>query len=207
MNKTALAIFFSLHILFYSTFSHAVDGKRLYLDNCSSCHGGEGEGGKGLALNRQGFLAAASETYIVRTIYYGRPTRGCPPRKNLSKEEMLSIASYIKGWQKEKSFEVSERKVRPFPSDRGREIFNLCVGCHDANGVGAMGPSLIDPGFQASVSDAFLRATIMYGRAGTPMPGFLKGKGATPGIIEEDVDEVIAYIRYLGQNMFRGGGK
>lgn len=183
-------------LMIISNICLAADGKELYLKNCASCHGAEGEGGKGPALNKQGLLIMASEIYFVRSIFYGRPTRGCPSRKDLSKEEVLSIASFIKGWQKEKSVTVSDKKVQPFPSERGKEIFAVCVGCHDTDGAGAMGPSLIDPGFQASASDAFLRGTIMYGREGTPMNGFSKEK-ATPGLTEEDIDELISYIRYL----------
>lgn len=177
--------------------SSAADGRQLYIENCSSCHGNDGEGGKGPALNKQGLLTIVTDVYFVRSIYYGRPTRGCPPRKDLSKDEVVSISSFIMSWQKDKSVTVSGQKVQPAPSERGRQIFQICTGCHDVDGVGAMGPSLIDPGFQASASDAFLRGTIMFGREGTPMNGFSKEK-TTPGLSEEDIDEVIAYIRFLG---------
>ncbi len=180
-----------------SNISLAADGRELYLKNCASCHGTEGEGGKGPALNKQGLLIMASEIYFARSIFYGRPTRGCPSRKDLAKDEILSIAAFIKGWQKDKSVAVSDKKVQPFPSERGKEIFAVCVGCHDTDGAGAMGPSLIDPGFLASASDAFLRGTIMYGREGTPMLGFSK-ENSTPYLTEEDVDELISYMRYLG---------
>lgn len=185
-------------LMIISNICLAADGKELYLKNCASCHGAEGEGGKGPALNRQSLLAIAPETYFIKSIFYGRPTRGCPPRKDLYKDEVVSIASFIKEWQKVKSITVPEHKVRPDLSERGRQIFQVCAGCHDFDGVGAMGPSLVDPGFQASASDAFLRGTIMYGREGTPMAGFSKEKGGMSGLSEEDIDELISYIRHLG---------
>lgn len=201
MNKPSLlrAIILLLipALLLISNISLAADGKELFLKNCASCHGNDGEGGKGPALNKQGLLIMASETYFVKSIFYGRPTRGCPPRKDLYKEEVVSIAQFIKSLQKEKSVTVSDKKVTPFPSDRGKQIFAVCVGCHDTDGVGAMGPSLIDPGFLASASDAFLRGSIMYGREGTPMLGFSK-ENSNPNLTEEDIDELISYIRYLG---------
>lgn len=178
---------------------NAADGAKLYLANCATCHGVEGEGGKGLALNRQSFLVVASDVYLVKSMLYGRPTRGCPPKKELSKDEFVSIASFIKGWQKEKSVTVPNNKVQPFASVRGKELFALCAGCHEADGSGAMGPSLIDPGFQASAPDGFIRGTIMLGREGTPMAGFYKEAGHVAALSEKDIDEVVAYIRYLGK--------
>ncbi len=178
---------------------NAADGAKLYLDNCATCHGINGEGGKGLALNRQSFLVVASDVYLVKSMLYGRPTRGCPPRKDLSQDEFVSIASFIKGWQKGKSAIVPNNKVQPFASVRGKELFALCAGCHDADGAGAMGPSLIDPGFQASASDGFIRGTIMLGRDGTPMAAFSKEAGHVAALSGEDIDEVVAYIRYLGK--------
>ena len=178
---------------------NAADGAKLYLANCATCHGAEGEGGKGLALNRQSFLVVASDEYLVKSMLYGRPTRGCPPRKDLSNDEFVSIASFIKGWQKEKSVTVPNNKVQPFASVRGKALFALCAGCHEADGAGAMGPSLVDPGFQTSASDGFLRGTIKLGRDGTPMSGFSKEAGHVVALSEEDIDEVVAYIRYLGK--------
>lgn len=204
MTNSALIRIIALTILTFSiisvNISFAADGKGLYIKNCASCHGADGEGGKGPSLNKQGLLSVASEIYFVKSILYGRPTRGCPPRKDLSKDETVSIASFIKKWQKVESISLPVKKIQPALSERGKQIFELCTACHDTGGVGAMGPSLIDPGFQASASDTFLRATIMYGREGTPMNGFLKQKEGVPGLSEEDIDEVVAYIRYLGNN-------
>lgn len=197
-QKTTLICLLLLLFALYDT-CHAADGAKLYHDNCATCHGAEGEGGKGLALNRQSFLVVASDIYLVKSMLYGRPTRGCPPRKDLSKDEVLSIAAFIKGWQKEKSITVPQNRVQPYQSMRGKELFGICAGCHDADGAGAMGPSLVDPGFQASASDGFIRGTIILGRDGTPMAGFSKEKGHVPPLSEEDIDEVVAYIRYLGK--------
>lgn len=198
MKKISISSIFFLLLSSFFSICLAAEGKKLYVYHCASCHGTDGEGGKGLALNRQSFLVLASDSYIARSILNGRPTRGCPPRKDLSKEEITLIASFIKSWQKEETIAVSANKVLPVRSERGEELFNICAGCHDNDGAGAMGPSLLDPGFQASASDGFIRGTIIYGRKGTPMTGFSSKSGHEPPLSEDDIEELVAYIRYLG---------
>lgn len=202
MKKTSIMIF--LIFLLFSTGlkspSHAFDEKQLYIEYCSSCHGTVGEGGKGPALNKQGLLAMATEEYFIKTMIYGRPAGGCPSfAKRLKHEDMKAIAVFIKRWQSVESINVPHHTVIPLETEIGKKVFPVCVGCHDVGGVGAMGPSLIDHGFQASASDAFLRGTIMYGRKGTPMRGYLKGQGSVPELTEAEIDDLISYIRYIAQ--------
>lgn len=197
--RTILFVFLFFSSGFHSR-SHAFDGNQLYADNCSSCHGVSGEGGKGPALNKQGLLVMTTEDYFIKSMLYGRPSSGCPSfAKRLKGEDMKAIAVFIKKWQTEESVTVANHAVSPRETETGKKVFPVCVGCHDVGGVGAMGPSLIDPGFQASASDAFLRGTIMYGRKGTPMRGYLKGQGSIPELTEAEIDDLISYIRYLGQ--------
>jgi len=199
MIRTFIVIALSFLLIDLNTICSAADGRQLYLEHCATCHGIGGEGAKGPSLNKQGLLAIASEDYFIKSIHYGRPTSGCPSFINrLKGEEIKSIAAFIKKWQTADSVSVPGHTVEPRESEKGKKIFLVCVGCHDVGGVGAMGPSLIDPGFQASASDGFLRGTIMYGREGTPMRGYIKGQGNVPELSEQEIDEVIAYIRYLG---------
>lgn len=59
-----------------------------------------------------------------------------------------------------------------------------------------MGPPLLDPGFLESISDTELRRTIMWGRPGTPMKGYLKGMGGLAELAPSEIDEIISYMRY-----------
>ncbi len=174
------------------------DGKALYLNRCSRCHGAEGEGNSALPLNKEGLLVTVGLDYISRSIRYGRPLSGCPSFENvLTEEEIETIARFIKSWQRGELLSVSYHAVVAADSKRGRELFPLCGGCHGLEGEGAMGPPLFDMGLLKSLSDADLRRTIVYGRPGTPMRGFLKGaKGSLGTMSDADVDEVIAYIRF-----------
>ena len=177
-------------------------GVALYLEYCSQCHGSDGEGGRGAVLKKEGFLVTVDEDYLVKTMRFGRPTRGCPSFEGkLSREDMMAIALYIKSWQKGELLPAPTHSVEPRYTRRGEEIFILCGGCHGLEGEGAMGPPLLDPGLLKSATDTVLRRTIMHGRPGTPMKGYLEGKGGLAVLTPREIDLVIAYIRYREKNM------
>jgi mono/diheme cytochrome c family protein len=85
------------------------NGQRLYRAACAGCHGAEGQGIEGLALNNQGLLAAVSDTYLVETIRrgrrdtamngFGKPSTVHPA---LSGDQMEAVVSYIRTWEKPK---------------------------------------------------------------------------------------------------------
>jgi cytochrome c oxidase cbb3-type subunit 3 len=84
--------------------------------------------------------------------------------------------------------------------DQGRQVYTkFCVTCH---GVGANGyaadnaPSLRNPTFLATASDAFLRAGITRGRPGTAMAGY--GRDVGGPLSFGDVNALMAYLRAGG---------
>lgn len=182
--------------------SFAEDGRASYIANCSSCHGKGGEGGKGPALRKEGLLRTVSHEYFTRTMTFGRPVLGCPSFKDkLSPAEMSAIAAHIKSWQEGEQIRVPSHDVKPLYTKRGEQHFMLCGGCHGTEGEGAMSPPLLDPGLLSSISDAELRAAIMWGRPGTPMKGYLKGMGGLATLSPDEIDELISYIRYRQNNL------
>lgn len=82
-------------------------GKKLYAVNCAGCHGADGKGGEALALNNAGLLAAASDTYLFKTIERGRRgtampgfTQASTVHPALSPEEIEALVSFIRTWEK-----------------------------------------------------------------------------------------------------------
>jgi len=92
-------------------------GKRLFAKNCAQCHGENGGGGHGTgvtfsrprdlpimapALNNEGFLAAASNAMIKRTLMEGR--EGTPMisflKAGLSEQDIDDIVSYVRSFEK-----------------------------------------------------------------------------------------------------------
>ena len=91
-------------------------------------------------------------------------------------------------------------------ADRGSGLFaKYCAQCHGEEGKGGTGtgvtfsrkrdlpiiaPALNNTGFLAAATDDMIRHTLVYGREGTPMTSML-----VAGLSEQDIDDVIAYVR------------
>ena len=95
----------------------------------------------------------------------------------------------------------------------GAELYRgICAGCHGLNGeggpeaggghvIGAVsgigGPALADKGFLKSATDAYIKATLLNGRIGTPMGAYLKGRQGFVELYESEIDDIIVYLRSL----------
>jgi mono/diheme cytochrome c family protein len=81
-------------------------GKNLFASACASCHGNNGQGGEGPALNNQILLAHATDTFLVETIGQGRQGTSMegfltpsPARMALAPSEIENIVAYIRSWE------------------------------------------------------------------------------------------------------------
>jgi cytochrome c oxidase cbb3-type subunit 3 len=83
-------------------------GAALYADSCASCHGKNGEGAEGPALNNAVLLRSATDTYLMETIRRGRrgtsmAAFGAPSTTHatLSPQEIESIVAFIRTWEEQ----------------------------------------------------------------------------------------------------------
>ena len=185
----------------------APDGESLYQQHCAACHGSDGSGGVGIPLNLPDFLAVASDDYLRNTLRNGRPGRVMPAFPMLSEAQVDAIIRTIRGWSDQPAPRYDDRPVKG-DAGHGRQLFTQhCVACHGEHGQGGAGtgvtfsrpreapimaPALNNPGFQRSVSDAMLKATLLRGRRGTPMPSI-----KALGLSERDADDLVAWLRQL----------
>jgi cytochrome c oxidase cbb3-type subunit 3 len=101
-------------------------GKKLFAQYCAACHGEHGEGGPGTgvtfsrprdlpiiapALNNPGFLTAAPDQMIKRTLMKGR--RGTPMvsflNKGLKEQDIDDVVSYVRSFEKQPPAHTSEQ--------------------------------------------------------------------------------------------------
>ncbi len=81
-------------------------GKRIFESTCAGCHGAQGKGGEGPALNNKVLQAGATDTYLVETISRGRRGTGMaaftepsPVRPTLTKSDIESVVTYLRSLQ------------------------------------------------------------------------------------------------------------
>ncbi len=86
--------------------SLAEQGSRIYDLNCAACHGGDGEGGSGPALNAKQFLEGAVDDQIASLIAVGVPGTqmsaysldfGGP----LTSEQIEAVTVFVRSWEED----------------------------------------------------------------------------------------------------------
>lgn len=200
------SIFLFLLLFSVSAYS-APDGEELYARHCSSCHGIDGKGGVGVPIALASFLNSVSNEYLQKTIRLGRPGRIMPAFNTLSDAQLSAIIKHIRGWS-DKPAPAENTAVIKGDAEHGKQLFKKhCEQCHGVEGIGGKGtgvtfsrkrelpviaPALNNIGFLTAASDAMIRDTIILGREGTPMTSML-----VAGLSEEDVNDLVSYIRSL----------
>lgn len=179
-----------------STDPQVVAGAQLYGKLCALCHAANATGYAGdnaPSLVSETFLATASDDFLRAGIGRGRPstpmagyakTVGGP----LDATQIDQIIAFLRN---------GAPAPRPLPADpvvgdlaRGAAVYaEKCKECHGTPEARATAPHLANPVFLATVSDAFIRQAIAFGRPGTKMEAFA---GALP---ESDLDAVTALVR------------
>jgi len=180
-------------------------GRVLYERHCAACHGAEGQGrvqGNATSLNNPDFLALASDAFLHTTIARGRrgtAMRGWSQAASgpLSDAEIRALIAFLRDWRQEVSAPHVPPGERGDPG-RGRQLYETaCANCHGWEGRGdlGMGPAVTNPDFLAAADDAFLWATIAYGRRGTPMFPSLRGLDGVRQLHAQEIYDLVAYLR------------
>lgn len=116
-------------------------GERLFMNNCSQCHGSDAHGSKGFPnLTDNDWIHGGSPEKIVETITNGRHGM-MPPMASAvgGPEEVKNVANYVL------SLSNSEHDAKR--AALGKEKFAVCAACHGEGGQGnqAIGaPNLSD---------------------------------------------------------------
>jgi len=168
-------------------------GRDLFAANCTACHGQNGEGVIGPALNSRGLLKTTSDATLSSLIHTGVPgsvmpawgqTYGGP----LTDEQVTQLVAFIRAWEPTAP-DLASKAQAPDPA-RGAAIFaSTCFICHGDNGVGTKrAPAINDPQRLQQFDDVWYRDTIANGRPAKGMPTW--GTVLSPA----QIDDLVALI-------------
>jgi putative heme-binding domain-containing protein len=124
-----------------------VNGSTLYREQCTTCHGAQGNAVGNVDLRRGQFRHASSDEDLKQLLVNGIPNTPMPPFK-FTDAELNSIVAFIRS-----GLDANARAAKVGDAARGREIFTgkgQCQTCHRVNGAGPLGlaPDLSDVGSQ-----------------------------------------------------------
>jgi cytochrome c oxidase cbb3-type subunit III len=120
-----------------------VQGERLFLANCATCHGPEGDAVFGVDLAHGEFRQASTDADLIRIIRNGIVGTDMPP-SNFSDEQAGIIVAYLR------SLASTSIAGVPGDPDLGKAVFEgkgACLTCHRVHTNGSKtGPDLSDIG-------------------------------------------------------------
>jgi len=170
-------------------------GQRLFLQNCSQCHGSDARGTTGFPnLTDNDWLYGGSPEAIKQSIMHGRKANGMMAWETALGGEagVKEVAAYV--------LSLSGREVDAEVAAKGKVKFAMCAACHGAEGKGSLAlgiplgaPNLTDNTWLYGGSPRAVEASIKNGRAGV-MPAWSKILG------EEKVHVISAYVYSLSQD-------
>ena len=168
-------------------------GRGLYAENCAACHGKNGEGLVGPALNSRQLLATTADDTLFSLIRTGVPSTVMPAWGQafggpLTDEQATQLVTFIRAWEPTAP-EITPVAITPDPV-RGATIFaETCFICHGENGQGTdHAPKLNDPATLRDFDNAWYRKTIANGRPAKGMPTW--GTVLSP----QQIDDLVALI-------------
>ena len=164
-------------------------GQRLFINNCSACHGSDARGSKGFPdLTDNDWLHGGSPAKIEETITLGR-IGVMPPMAAAvgSASDVHDVANYV--------LKLSNSPYDSISASAGKARFTVCAACHGAEGKGnqAIGaPDLTDGVWLHGWGEAAITAMVNNGKTNV-MPA-QQGR-MTP----EQIHLVASYVWSLSQ--------
>lgn len=171
-------------------------GREVYTEQCATCHGAQGEGGVGTALNDKSLLKNTFDEVFFSVIRSGVPSTQMPAWSvdfggPLTDEDIRSVVAFIRAW--EPTAPELEPEVFQPSAERGAMLFaSTCEVCHGENGLGKDDTLAVnDPDRLSSLDNDWYRAVVRNGRPAKGMPTW--GTVLSPDQLEDIIALVDAW--------------
>lgn len=162
-------------------------GQRLFMQNCSQCHGSDARGQNGgfPNLTDDDWLYGGSPANIKQTLIGGRQGNMPGWLDSMGEQGIEEVVAYV--------LSLSGREVDQELANKGEARFAVCAACHGPDGKGNQqigAPNLTDNIWLYGGSKRAVTETLYYGRNGV-MPAFKETLG------EDKIHVVAAYVYSL----------
>jgi len=136
-------------------------GERLFMNNCSQCHGSDAHGGKGFPNLTDGdWLHGGTPDKISETLVKGRIGQMPPMAAAVgTSDDVKNVANYV--------LSLSGSPHDSVRANLGKEKFATCAACHGADGKGniALGaPNLTDDVWLHGYGEAAITSMVVNGK-------------------------------------------
>ena len=183
-------------------------GGKLYAENCSVCHGADGQGrvGATLAKDWPSIRPDLRVQTVIENGVSGSPMPAWSQAKGgpFNDEEIDSLVCYILSWQSgappaiyPTPTAMQRPVITPPPGvtgdpNAGANTYDLnCAMCHGLNGAGRVGATLAKD-WPSIRPDLAIKSTIERGIQGSAMPAWSQAYGGP--LAEEEINNLVAYI-------------
>lgn len=157
--------------------AHAI-GERLFMNNCSQCHGSDARGSKGFPNLTDGdWLYGGTPANITETLTKGRVGQMPPMAAAVgTADDVKNVAHYV--------LSLSNSPHDSLRANLGKSKFTVCAACHGADGKGNQvlgAPNLTDDIWLHGYGEAAIIAMVNNGKV-NQMPA--QGEKLTEGQIK-----------------------
>jgi ubiquinol-cytochrome c reductase cytochrome c subunit len=182
------------------TAEQIAEGRKLFLANCSSCHGLNAEGAKG-GPSLIGVGAASVDFQVGSGRMPGQGSGPQLPKKKVqfTEEQIALMAAYVASLAPGPAIPAPEYLEATGDATHGGELFRInCAMCHNAVGAGgALTQGKYAPAL-AGVSAKHVYEAMLTGPQNMPV---FNDSNLTP----EDKRDIITYLAYIEENPSAGG--
>lgn len=177
----------------------------LYAQNCSGCHGDNGQHGAAIALNNPEYLALVDDATVKSVISNGykgglMPGFAASASGMLTDEQISAIVSGMRSqWGKGNVLAGQNAPAyaasKPGDVNHGGQVYaSACASCHGAKGTEGQRGSILNGSYLALMNPQSLRTIVIIGRPEWGMPDWRNDVKGQP-LSDADVTDVVAWMQ------------
>ncbi len=177
---------------------------QLYAQNCSGCHGDNGQHGAAIALNSPEYLALVDDATLRRVTADGyknglMPGFGASAGGLLTDTQINAIVAGIRTkWGKGNvlaGLNPPAYQSRPGDAGHGAEVYaSACARCHGEQGTAGRRDSILNGSYLALMDAQSLRTIVIVGRPELKMPDWRGDANGRP-LTDQEVTDVVAWMQ------------